>query len=727
MGKYDASIRIKTDIETDKAKINLKTLENQMEKLQRKTEILSKKKSSLENFTVKTEEYKRLEVELERLKKKYDDVVKEEIRLEDNGLQLTDAFVNALKKENALEAEIRKAESEIEQLVKNGRGFTNRVDTDAYKKICADLENVNNETELFGMKIRTANKQMDLAAENGKKCMDALQRGTKKENRLLTTMQSRLKGIALSLLVFNWISKGFNALVSFMQNGFENLAQYCKKYNGAMSDMKSESATLKNSLAVAFSPIVTMAIPYITKLISWLNTAADSIAQFGAALGGKSVYTRAKKQMVDYAKSLKDASGAAKGTLASFDEINILNKDEGSSTTGGEMTGADAFEEAEVDTDKFAWVDWLRENLDNILCYVGAIGAGLQAWKISSHFTDSLSKTLGIAVAVAGAFVLIKNAVDAWQNGIDWENLSGMLIGTTALIVGLGIAFGAVGAAIGALIAGFVLLTVGFKDILENGVNLQNSLAVIAGVFLTVSAVAGTAIGAITALAAGLVLAIAADWDNFKRNVVEPIWKWLSVLLGNVGETAEGIKQFFSGIIEFFAGVFTGDWKKAWNGIKNIFSGAWKTMLGVVKIIVNTISGIINTMINGLAGAINAVISAINSISFTFPDWIPVLGGKNFSPNIPNIPNPANIPYLATGGTVFQETYAKLSEGNKKEVVLPLEQNTEWADLLAEKIGAGNGQMISIRFEGSLAELGRVLKPVIDQENCRVGRSLAQN
>ena len=39
-----------------------------------------------------------------------------------------------------------------------------------------------------------------------------IKKGTKQSNGLLVTMGSRLKGIALSLLVFNWISKGFNAM-----------------------------------------------------------------------------------------------------------------------------------------------------------------------------------------------------------------------------------------------------------------------------------------------------------------------------------------------------------------------------------------------------------------------------------------------------------------------------------------------------------------------------------
>lgn len=194
-----------------------------------------------------------------------------------------------------------------------------------------------------------ANNGFKKMEQSSKKCMNTVQSGTKKSNGLLSVFASRLRGIALSLLVFNWITKGFNAMVKSMREGFHNLAQYSNEYNASMSALKSQTEQLKNSLATAFEPIVNIVIPYITKLVGWLNTAADAMAQFLAALQGKSTYTKAKKQVIDYAKSLDTASKSAKGALASFDKLNVLNKDNGSvSSGGGALTGADAFETAEI-------------------------------------------------------------------------------------------------------------------------------------------------------------------------------------------------------------------------------------------------------------------------------------------------------------------------------------------------------------------------------------------
>ena len=52
------------------------------------------------------------------------------------------------------------------------------------------------------------------------------------------------------------------------------------------------------------------------------------------------------------------------------------------------------------------------------------------------------------------------------------------------------------------------------------------------------------------------------------------------------------------GIIEFISGVFTGNWKKAWNGVKNIFKGAFEALVGIAKAPLNTVIGLVNTAIS---------------------------------------------------------------------------------------------------------------------------------
>lgn len=64
------------------------------------------------------------------------------------------------------------------------------------------------------------------------------------------------------------------------------------------------------------------------------------------------------------------------------------------------------------------------------------------------------------------------------------------------------------------------------------------------------------------------------------------------------------------------------------------------------------------------------------------PDWVPGLGGKGT--NFPMIPK------LARGGVVKEATLAMIGE-NGKEAVVPLENNTEWISMIADKINSING------------------------------------
>lgn len=80
----------------------------------------------------------------------------------------------------------------------------------------------------------------------------------------------------------------------------------------------------------------------------------------------------------------------------------------------------------------------------------------------------------------------------------------------------------------------------------------------------------------------------------------------------------ENFKGILKGITEFVKGVFTRDWKKAWDGIKQIFVS-----------IVGTFEGIFKAPINAIIDGLNKFIDWLNSIKI--PDWVPGVGGKGFN------------------------------------------------------------------------------------------------
>lgn len=126
---------------------------------------------------------------------------------------------------------------------------------------------------------------------------------------------------------------------------------------------------------------------------------------------------------------------------------------------------------------------------------------------------------------------------------------------------------------------------------------------------------------------------------------VLPIVQGLVELILNLGSAVlpavlEGIRQFsqgisttLGGIIDFITGVFTGNWSLAWQGVQDIFKGVFEALAGLIK-----------TPINAVINLINKAISGINGLGLTIPDWVPFIGGKSFSINIPEIP------MLAKGG-----------------------------------------------------------------------------
>ena len=120
------------------------------------------------------------------------------------------------------------------------------------------------------------------------------------------------------------------------------------------------------------------------------------------------------------------------------------------------------------------------------------------------------------------------------------------------------------------------------------------------------------------------------------------------------GGVINGALTVFDGLIQFVQGVFTGNWKQAWNGIKTIFKGVFTSLSAIAR-------GQMNAVIN----IINSAISGINKLNVSIPGWVPGVGGKSFSPNIPTIPT------LASGTQNWQGGIVQISEQGGEIVDLP--------------------------------------------------------
>ena len=109
--------------------------------------------------------------------------------------------------------------------------------------------------------------------------------------------------------------------------------------------------------------------------------------------------------------------------------------------------------------------------------------------------------------------------------------------------------------------------------------------------------------------------------------VVPAVLAAFNVFASGIASVIGNVKGIFEGLITFFKGVFTANWSQAWEGIKQIFGNAFDALVTLCKVPINAVISLINQAISG-----------INKLGIKIPDWVPGLGGKNFSINIPTIP-----------------------------------------------------------------------------------------
>ncbi|MFJ9827700.1 hypothetical protein ACIRSU_25550 [Streptomyces sp. NPDC101160] len=94
---------------------------------------------------------------------------------------------------------------------------------------------------------------------------------------------------------------------------------------------------------------------------------------------------------------------------------------------------------------------------------------------------------------------------------------------------------------------------------------------------------------------------------DFIMPILAPAIEWLAgVLLDSLVGALEGVATFFRGTFDLimgvwntFAGIFTGDWSRAWEGIKQIGSGIWDMIKGAFSVLINV--GILGMFRKGFA------------------------------------------------------------------------------------------------------------------------------
>lgn len=217
--------------------------------------------------------------------------------------------------------------------------------------------------------------------------------------------------------------------------------------------------------------------------------------------------------------------------------------------------------------------------------------------------------------------------------------------------------------------------------------------------------------------------------------VLEGIGKLALDLLAAVANVISGIFDILSGLIDFITGIFTADWKKAWESVKEIFSGIWKLIFGNVQTVIEDISNLISGVMKSISKLLEAVgkspvgpvlrsgKSGYSSGNYAYAS------GRSAYPTSAYSAVPYRMPRLATGTVVPPRAgeFAAILGDNKREpeVVSPLSTIRQAIREEIASIGFGqerSGGPVYMQIDGKT--FARLMAPYLDSEKTRVGVNL---
>lgn len=466
-----------------------------------------------------------------------------------------------------------------------------------FNKTANSIDKLNEKLNKTGDKISDAKTQaVELSRQiYGRSKGAGLRNATEAAADSMKVFGQQVKSVVRSALVFTVITQALT-----------KVRDWAKNVVMVNSDARESIAQLKGALLTLAQPLVSVIVPAFTLLVKVITAVVLQITRLVALISGKSV-----KATADSAKALNKQTNALKGTgnaakkaagqLAAFDEINQISTDTADNAGGG--ASADAI------TPDFSYMDEINDKLKKIADAVMLIAAGLALWKLGSSLPGTLGKILtklgGILIAVGGLIILWESLSDAWNDGVNWKNLLGSLAGAAALAGGLALAFGKVGAGIGLVVSGAALLVAALHDMMEDGMNLENTLMSVAGLMiggLGIAVLTGSWIPLLIAAIASLLVAVVNAY-------------------GDTEQFVDGIKTMLDGFVAFFAGIFTGDIDRAIGGIEKIFKGLQNVLFSIVDALKNMFLSFLDWLDEKTGGKLHGIIEVIKSSvtgAFTF-------------------------------------------------------------------------------------------------------------
>lgn len=492
-------------------------------------------------------------------------------------------------------------------------------------------------------------------------------------------------------------------------------AKVADTLSGQLQQLSFNFNNLKVAVGNAINPILELLLPVINTAITVVTRFANSLATLIGLLFGKSTsvstganavadsYSNAAESTEDFTDATKAAGKAAKKSLAGFDELNKLadpTTGSGSSSAGGAVTGSSITDnwlspggESEEGTNSA--LEAIAQKIKDLVAPLQQIDftpLKAELGELGGAFGD-LGTTIGEALEWVWFELLVPLA--------EWHIEEG---GPATLDL-LSSAFDALDKALEPVIGGMEdfheSLQPVFEFIEETALlkleNMTEMFDDLARLFEEKGPKIREIIKGIGEIVAITWQAIEPILSKIRRSWNETFETIAKVAVDNFGWLIDALY----GVVEFIAGVLTGDWDRAWEGL-----------VSIVKAWINSIIGFINGMLKAIVGGVNSSIRTINKLSFTVPDWVPVIGGSYFGfglkeisvPQIPHLAQgavlPANKPFLAMVGDQKHGTNVEAPLSTIQEAVAVVMQ-----DMIASNM-AGHEATVAVLREILEALLG---------------------
>lgn len=280
--------------------------------------------------------------QIEELNPKYEEV---ETRVDKLKKKLEEAKLNPESTTDfqKLQTDIDLATSKLERLKEEAGSTKSRMNdismnpasANAADKVSQDIElaksklsRLRGEAEQTEDKIKNVGDEFTKVGTKAGKASNKATSGLDKIGKKIDHIRKRITSLVGAALVFNVISSGLRKFQQYLSGCLSTNDQFTRSV-----------AQIKTNLQVAFMPIYQAIMPALNALMRGIATATAYIAVFMNKIFG-STYNQSLNAVKNMNKLKKSADGTAKsvkkaqGTIASFDEVHSLNKDESEDNSG---------------------------------------------------------------------------------------------------------------------------------------------------------------------------------------------------------------------------------------------------------------------------------------------------------------------------------------------------------------------------------------------------------